>query len=120
MLNRSPVIELYRPRPGWDSVLFLLGGAEYQVWRGVQTATPEAHAKLLKLVKQWQAIERDAHPSAKDQEKEFFMKRLDPRAVFLVEFYPAPGWLLLPMARLSLLLMLGTLALVVLKSWLGW
>ena len=73
MLNRNPAIELYQPRPGWDSVLILLGGSEYRVWRSVQAAAPEAHAKLLKLVKQWQAIERDAHPSTKDQEKEFFM-----------------------------------------------
>ena len=119
MLNRNPAIELYQPRPGWDSVLILLGGSEYRVWRSLRTATPEAHAKLLKLVKQWQAIERDAHPSTKDQEKEFFMQRLDPRAALLVQCYPAPGWLLMPILRVGLLLMLTSLALVILKIWLG-
>jgi len=84
----------------WETLPATLLGPQYQVWRSVRAASPEARAKLLRAVEQSHAIQRATRAEGKADELLLFEKRWDEASLFLIMLYPEPGWLfnLAPMA----------------------
>jgi hypothetical protein len=83
-----------------EKLLATLFGPQYQIWRSVRAASPEARAKLFRAVEQYHAIQRATRAEGKADELLLFDKRWDEASLFLIMLYPEPGWLfnLVPMA----------------------